>query len=73
MLFELSNTNPHHKSQTHGRAIRVERKITNLWHNLQIRVGTTHRILESFDYFVSGTGEEGFEMVMGGKEKAVTR
>ena len=73
MLFELSNTNPHHKSQTHGRSVRVERKITNPWHNLQTRAGTTHRILESFDDFVSGTDEEGFRMVMGGKERAVKR
>ena len=31
------------------------------------------RILESFDEFVSSVGEEGFRMVMGGKERVETR
>ena len=76
--------------------VKVERKITNPWHNLQTRASkegesfsefvfghgtthkpalaqpTTHRILESFDDFVSNAGEEGFEMVMGGKERVAT-
>ena len=34
---------------------------------------TTHRILENFNEFVSGAGEEGFGMVMGGKERVTTR
>ena len=31
------------------------------------------RILESFDKFFSSVGEEGFGMVMGGKERVETR
>ena len=31
------------------------------------------KILESFDKFVSGSSEEGFEMVMGVKERVVKR
>ena len=40
------------------------------WHNPQ---PTTNKIFESFDDFVSGVDEEGFGMVMGGKERAATR
>ena len=81
------NTNPYHKSQTHDRSVRVERKITNPRHNPPThdpgqRMSTFSatqealihdKILESFDKFVSSSSEEGFEMVMGGKERVVKR